>query len=60
MHFRRKGRRSDFMGYAKEEIQDLFLLQCKKCGSTDVSIFPSSYDGDITICCNNCDSEKEF
>jgi hypothetical protein len=42
------------------ELKDLFLVHCKKCGSDDVDIFNSSYGGEITVACDKCDNEKEI
>lgn len=42
-----------------EDLQGKFELTCCKCGSKKVFIYNSSYDGDITISCEECENEHE-
>jgi hypothetical protein len=43
-----------------DELKSTFLIQCKKCGSDDVEIFPIGYCGEIMIACNECDAKLEI
>lgn len=42
------------------ELEDLFEVKCKNCGSDNVTIFNSGYGGEITVACNVCKNEIEI
>jgi hypothetical protein len=43
-----------------KEVNDLFLIKCKKCQSESIEIIPIGTGGEILIYCNNCDNQKEI